>query len=358
MRATNVAAEAMGEGTITERKDVRQHQAEHRYGEFEYECVVCVAKEEDITEEAALRRIKRTRTQKHVDRADRFSYARKHVQLMFTFSAELKVGAKQTMEQTRLSLRQLKDFFTPMMRIVQLKLIDEENGLLACNKYKAWEAAHPDAKDIDKGLQIDIELEFAMNKWRAFETKGDKQVEWCRAADYSDEWFKSGGDNGTYFATRFLCRSNKCDTLTSGKDWDMLHVDPLADKQRWYCPACGTRYKTTFGVVCELKLANTPKPVFCYASFPEQSWIDAKFSAVEESFANKGIQTAQELFDAIPKLMPLKGSQALRETFPGAFKFVGVEIEDLPVLDWFQLFNICGVPLPVKKPKGKKRGKQ
>jgi hypothetical protein len=134
----------------------------------------------------ALRLIKRDRNQKHVEMSDRFSYAKKHVQSMFSFATELKQGNKQTIAQTKISLKTLADFFSPMMRILQFKLIDEEPGLAACVKYKAWEVARPDAEDEEKGLQIDIELEQAMIKWRAFEAKGSEQVAFCRAADYSD----------------------------------------------------------------------------------------------------------------------------------------------------------------------------
>jgi hypothetical protein len=339
---------------------IRKQQAEYRSGNFEYECVVCVAKADQLSEHDALRMLKRARTQKHVDRSDRFSYARRHVQNMFAFATEIKLGKKQTIAQTKISLKQLADFFEPMMKILQLKLMDEELGLAACVKYKAWESAHPDADDEEKGFQIDIELEVAMTKWRAFESKGSEQVAYCRAADYSDIWFEKGGTNGTRFSKYFVCRSGgsgeKCNTLTPNKDWKMMHADPLAEKQRWYCLTCGCRYKTTFGVVCELKLANAPKPVYCFAEFPEQAMLDAKFSMVEEGFANRGIQPAQELFDAIPKLKPLNDSQILVANLPGRFKFVGVKIEDLPVLEWFQLFNLCGVPLPVKPKKNRKRG--
>jgi hypothetical protein len=117
----------------------------------------------------------------------------------------------------------------------------------------------------------------------------------------------------------------------------MLYPDPLAEKQRWYCLECEARYKTTFGVVCEMKLANAPKPVYCYAGFPEQAMLDAKFSMVEQGFADRGIQTAQELFHAIPKLKLLRDSQMHRETKPGAYKFVSIEIGDLPVLERFPL---------------------
>jgi len=79
---------------------------------------------------------------------------------------------------------------------------------------------------------------------------------------------------------------------------------------------------------------------------------------IEEAYAKANIQTAQELFDAIPKLKPLANQQMLTEIKPGAYKFEGVEIDDLPVLEWFQLFNLIGIPLPtLKAKKTRKRGK-
>ena len=55
-----------------------------------------------------------------------------------------------------------------------------------------------------------------------------------RAADYSDTWFMTArGGMKVYY----VCKANipKCWTLILSKKWDMLHDDPWAMGQRWYC---------------------------------------------------------------------------------------------------------------------------
>ena len=84
--------------------------------------------------------------------------------------------------------------------------------------------------------------------------------------------------------------------------------------------------------------------------------IDAKLSSVEQSFATPAIKTPKEVFDAIPTLKLLSSSQMLKEVQPGAYQFVGITVDELPVLEWFQLSNLCGIPLPTTK--GKKSRKK
>lgn len=40
-------------------------------------------------------------------------------------------------------------------------------------------------------------------------------------------------------------------TLAHGDLWARLHPDMPATKQRWYCPLCGSRHCTRFGVMSE-----------------------------------------------------------------------------------------------------------
>jgi len=189
MKATCIDDPIEGYGTLMEADEVRRRQGTGVHATYEYECAPCIAKAEGITEGEVLMKCKRSRIEKWIQRCDRFTFAKKHVQKMFPFAAEIKNGNKLTIEQTRHSLKTMATLFAPMMRILQIKLMDEELGLEACTKYKAWEAVHPEADDMEKGLQIDIELDAAMRKWRAFENKGENQTAYCAAADYSDEWF-------------------------------------------------------------------------------------------------------------------------------------------------------------------------
>ena len=119
--------------------------------------------------------------------------------------------------------------------------------------------------------------------------------------------------------------------------------DPLASKQRWYCKVCSARYQTRNGVVCELvynKGKATEIAMYAYAEFPAQGIMDAKLMKIEQSFSR--CQSPQELYDSLPSLKPCGKNERLVESmdFPGHHKFVGISLENLPKLDWFQLFNL------------------
>ena len=104
----------------------------------------------------------------------------------------------------------------------------------------------------EEGAKLEEELRAAANVQIAFADKGDQQQRFVDAADYSDEWVEG-------MRVWYICQANqgagwpKCNTLISSKQWGTLHEDPLAPKQRWYCGVCGTRYKTNFGLLIEIK---------------------------------------------------------------------------------------------------------
>ena len=74
------------------------------------------------------------------------------------------------------------------------------------------------------------------------------QVGMCRAADYHDQWFRS---NVAAFNVYYICRAGHadwpCRTVTLSSWWKKKHADPLATKQKWYCPHGEASYKTKWG---------------------------------------------------------------------------------------------------------------
>ena len=91
------------------------------------------------------------------------------------------------------------------------------------------------------------ELRKKANKWNAFNTHED-QIGMCRAAGYHDQWFKS---LVAAFNVYYICRSGgagwPCRTVTLSNWWKKKHADPLATKQKWYCPHCEAGYTKRSG---------------------------------------------------------------------------------------------------------------
>ena len=48
-------------------------------------------------------------------------------------------------------------------------------------------------------------------------------------------------------------KTEECHTLILSKVWGRKHEDPLKRKQKWYCKICGTKYKTYYGMLVEIR---------------------------------------------------------------------------------------------------------
>ena len=188
-----------------------------------------------------------------------------------------------------------------------------------------------------------------MNKWRAFASKGEQQAAYCRAADYANEWF---GTLEQKLRVYYVCRAGAaewpCDTLILSKQWHRIHEDPLAPKQRWYCEECHAKYKTRYGVVCELQMGDGNLR-YCSAEIPAQGIMEAKFMSVEH--IQGPVQTPEELYANIPIVTPLATVGTIKETGKsGHYKFVGMKMAELPSMIWEQLFNLVKIQ-PIKTDK-------
>jgi hypothetical protein len=182
-----------GEGTMAEKEEVLEREKKGIYNKYLMTCVNCFATEKGVELAAAERLIKAPRTESRIARADKYNYAKENIQQFFDFTEEVvdKDGNlnKRGRIAVRVALAEMKDFFQPMLKILALKAMDEEAALAAAKKYQAWVKENPGASDAEKGIKVDEELDEAMNKWRAFASKGEQQAAFCRASDYADEWF-------------------------------------------------------------------------------------------------------------------------------------------------------------------------
>ena len=115
-----------------------------------------------------------------------------------------------------------------------------------------------------------------------------------------------------------------------------MFEDPLACKQRWYCPVCFARYRTTNGVMVQMVCNGVDR--FVRATFPEHGLQQVKWTSVQRSHAQA--TTPEALLQAIPEaaihpnrvIQPVKGHL-------GAYFFDGEAFDQIPCFDWAKLFT-------------------
>ena len=143
---------------------------------------------------------------------------------------------------------------------------------------------------LEGGIAVDEALERALNRRRAFEKHNDgswegyiKQRDMRRAADYRGERFAS---EASQFPCYYICRAGgsewPCCAVTLSTEWDQLHADPLASKQRCYCPECNAKCKTTCGMLAELRFG--PNLSCCSADCPDDDIFDPKCFSIKQRF--------------------------------------------------------------------------
>jgi hypothetical protein len=187
----------------------------------------------------------------------------------------------------------------------------------------------------------------------ALTCSGDEEEEQSsQAEDHADEGIdKFSQQLRVYYA----CKAGgqyQCNTLIGCKEWRTVSDDFLTTTKRLYCRECNARYRTSFGVVCELFLGDD-KVRYCKAEIPPQGIMDVQFKTMG-GFTGPAL-TPQEIIDKNATVALLPYDRVLQQTFNKFhYKFVGeVSVDTLPTMEWFQLFNLINC-----KPVGAKKGKK
>ena len=289
-------------GTAAEKEDVRTGR---QYGHYVYKCVTCVAKEANCSIDDAARMIKQPRREKDLARAREYTAAKNHVLAVRKFlevrgldddessdsaqssgamavstesvrlsksasegdwnlvDMDNKAGQKKSKRQLKKEMRKLAhmqiskvaDIFSPILHLLTLKETDQKAAVDAAQRFQEWLSKSNRLaldEDLEEGDILEEDFEEKLAVQRSFQSCEDPAA-MRRAADYSDEWFRTtkGG-----FRVYYFCAAGgavyPCFTLTLSDMWDRLHAAMDATSQRWYCPACKTRYKTKYGVLCEM----------------------------------------------------------------------------------------------------------
>ena len=141
------------------------------------------------------------------------------------------------------------------------------------------------------------------------------------------------------------------------------HSDPLATKQKWYCPSCGSGYKTKFGVIIEMvvnrKEFDFPEAeedeehfeiakgvwskewmgLYCKADIMPQQFQDLKASCIEKY--NPECTTPAQLLDAIPELRPIQRKALVPKRGKGQYMLTKEADDEMASANWDELFCIC-----------------
>jgi hypothetical protein len=248
----------------------------------------------------------------------------------------------------------IKSLFAPILGLLRLKHGDMVQGIKAAGNFQVWMSNQAEAlqvcgtdgpgeTDEQECVRVDADMDEKMNVWRAFDDKGGDQTKWCKAADYSDTLFQNeeGEFNVYYTCMRKWDAEGKerCNTAIRSDLWDRLKNDPLATKQRWYC-SCGARYMTKYGVLVEIVGFSGGKRTAMYAraEFPPQDMQDLKCLCVRQML--RPCITPEELMSSLPKLKIVATQELFNETKEGHYKFNGQILDELPELEWYQLYNL------------------
>jgi hypothetical protein len=295
--------------------------------------------------------------------------------------ASAQEGKRRKIKMIRETSQSMRTFFSPIVRIIALKLVDEKGFQATPEEYmevlKNGDSSASHQRLLGKTEDM---LTAAMGNWRAFAAKctnefgeldASMQTRFCNAADYDDEWFrqfvpKAGASDR--FRTYYICRGGgkkPCNTIILAKHWSRMKDDPTASGQRWYCQYCCTKYATGFGLVIELVMNDEPR--YCRATLPPQGAQDIKLLAVEVKMAKakKTYNTPMELYNLIPDAIPLgvdqdlvKVTRSICRPYPfieGHYQLQGMELDDLPIWNFMDIFNFAEAAIEKVPPKLAKR---
>ena len=176
--------------------------------------------------------------------------------------------------------------FGDVCEILEKKFLDEETASRTVQEYRAWlHGAGANAEDYEQGEKWSLILTQACESFRAFSSRGSEQRMFCNVADYADTWTENAkGSFTAYYVCRAGQKGSECDCMITSKDWARKFGDPAASRQKWYCGICGSKYRTSFGMVVQLCLKSEDGVMTTYLAqsrFPPKSIQDAKFMMVE-----------------------------------------------------------------------------
>ena len=137
------------------------------------------------------------------------------------------------------------------------------------------------------------------------------------------------------------CGTEICTTVVISSRWNRRHEDPLADKQRWYCPVCSARYKTTNGVL--LQMTQGGQDHWIRATFPDE-WAKKTKAAVVQA-EHPAALNARALLEAIPEATLAPSSFIKKhDRLEGVYIYDYDTLQGTALCDWNDLLARGVVP--------------
>ena len=174
---------------------------------------------------------------------------------------------------------------------------------------KAGLAEHEAA--INAQLAVVEQLEAAIQKAGerlAFAAKGPSLANsYQMASEFQDSWVE-----GAFWRLRswYVCT---CGCVTSSKSWRRKFAAFDAAKQRYYCVACGRRYRTTMGQIVEIFCPKDAMTLWARAEIPPDALEDVRAMAAAAS----GVpDTPEAFYAALAQYTPTTGT-IFRRMEPG-----------------------------------------
>ncbi len=109
--------------------------------------------------------------------------------------------------------------------------------------------------------------------------------------------------------------------------------------------SCATRYRWAFGVICEMKVRGVDGVQFAKAEPPSDHVQDMRAMFYEDNFKPT---SPEDLYDKVPQVGPTLTADIIKPYNLEKMEYTISREHDqqLPVWEWNQMFNFCGIKLP------------
>jgi len=142
------------------------------------------------------------------------------------------------------------------------------------------------------------------------------------------------------------------------KVWRPRGGDPL-NPNGWDCADCASIFRAKWGCLCEILAPGMKSILYVRTEVPDNHINDVRAMYHEDTLKPR---SAQSLYDKVPEAYPsLIGIVKEVDGKPGIGKVESVEIwNNIPMFNWFQIFNLFGVEMPEAPPskRGAKKARQ
>ena len=317
-----------------------------------YTCVECLAKELRCSEQEAKAHILEALETPTWARLRNVKYKTAFMNRRVEFKGMSRKGVHT------LARGDLVQLLKPLAECVARKLVQLKARKRGIEEYDKLIEELRNCKDKDRELTIIEELEkWDQVLWKlttplAFQGKEDA-VEMMNVAQYHDEWVET--ESGAIRAW-YVCLQDwgetypPCGTVMPSKQWKRKFEEVGASKQKWYCVCCTTRFRTSYGMLVEVRAKGIS--TFMLAEVTNKDVEDVRAMYMERFRSGNLPDPWQNLpdfthIDPRDMLRSVEPHEIAKEVVGEGFdastvsKFVNVQgLKEIPKWDWDQIFTL------------------